>query len=366
MKRVFMLSNQLMFSRGVENLLSGRANVELVGHENDAARAVKRIQELRPDVIILDSKDPASASSRVVASILKEAPGAKVIALNLADDKIRVYHGEQRAANSVDDLLEVIDQSESTASLIAPHEWSSLALSRAQIYDLLAAIYDHPASELFLENLEASSLKFIYSLEQDNDLTGDLHDGLQALEQFQRQVSRLPHKMIQRELAEEYSRLLGCREGLHSLIPARESQYANSDPQGAELISSAINTAYAAGGLEMTAEILAQPDFISHELRFMQRLCNLESSAWTNDEHAAALKYQTLEHAFIREHLLRWLPHFCDNLIAHTQFDFYRGMACLTKGFILNEGYRVAELMEWIGAVDAEPTQADRQAAGIR
>lgn len=360
MKRVFMLSSQLMFSRGMENLLGGQADVEIVGHESDAAQALKRIHDLQPDVVILDSKDLASASSRVVASILKEAPDAKVIALNLTNDQIRVYHGEQRTARCVDDLLEVIDQDGFSSSPITSKEWSALAASRAQVYDFLAAIYHQPIDAPALQNLGAGSLKFISSLERKNDLTGDLHSGLQALDRFQQAMSDCSHEIVNRAIAAEYNRLLNSNARSNEIVAAHESAYAAPDVQPAELIKVAIDTAYADGGFEITAAVLARPDFIGYELQFMQHLCSLEGSAWANGDHIAALKYQAVEHAFIREHLLRWVPHFCDNLITHTQLDFYRGIAGLTKGFILNEGYRVAELMEWISATDDEPAPADR------
>jgi TorA maturation chaperone TorD len=360
MKHIFMLSSQLMFSRGMENLLGGQANVEIVGHESDAALALKRIHELQPDVVILDSKDLASASSRVVASILREAPGAKVISLNLTNDQIRVYRGEQRTARCVDDLLEVIEQDGFIASPITAAEWSSLSANRAQVYDFLAAIYNRPIDDPFLQNLDAGSLKFISSLEQENDLTGDLHNGLQALEQFQRAMSHSSREAINREIAEEHSRLLGGGGRPDGSIAACEEAYASPNIPYADLIKVAVAKAYTTGGFDITAEVLVRPDFISYELHFMQHLCALECSAWTNGDQAAALKYQALEHAFIREHLLRWVPRFCDNLITHAKLDLYRGIAGLTKGFILNEGYRVAELMEWIGAAEYGPAQTDQ------
>lgn len=115
MKRVFMLSSQLLFSRGVENLLCQQAGLEIIGRETDASKAIERIRALKPDVVILDSKDLASIPSANVAHILKEAPGIKVIALNLEDETFRVYRGEERTARSVDDLLEVIDEDTDTA-----------------------------------------------------------------------------------------------------------------------------------------------------------------------------------------------------------------------------------------------------------
>ncbi len=360
MKRIFMLSSQLMFSRGMENLLSGQVNVEIVGHESDTAQALKRIQELQPDVIILDSKDLASASSGVIASILKKAPSAKVIALNLTNDQIRVYHGEQRTARCVDDLLEVIEQDGSTSNLITAKEWSSLAANRAQVYGFLAGILSQPIDNPFLQNLSASPLKFISSLEQENDLTGDLHNGLQALAQFQLAMSSCSREVINQEIAAEYNRLLRGHGESDEFVAAHESAYADLDLRYTDLIRVAVDKAYTVGRFEIATEVLTRPDFIGHELQFMQHLCNLEYSAWANADHETALKYQTMEHAFIREHLLRWVPRLCDTLITHTQLDFYRGIAYLTKGFILNEGYRVAELMEWISAADDGLAQADR------
>lgn len=105
-----MLSSQLLFSRGVENLLSQQAGLEIVGRETDTTRALECIRALKPDVVILDSKDLASVPSTLVAHILKEAPGTRVIVLNLDDETVGVYRGEQRTARCVDDLLEAIGE----------------------------------------------------------------------------------------------------------------------------------------------------------------------------------------------------------------------------------------------------------------
>jgi len=113
-KRIFMLSSQLLFSRGVENLLRQQAGLEIVGHESDASQALDCIRVLKPDVVILDCKDLASVPSTIVAQILKEAPGIKVIALNLDDETFSIYRGEQRTARSVDDLFEAIDEDTNT------------------------------------------------------------------------------------------------------------------------------------------------------------------------------------------------------------------------------------------------------------
>jgi DNA-binding NarL/FixJ family response regulator len=109
-KRIFMLSSQCLFSQGVESLLRGQRGVEIVGRETDATKAVELIRQLKPDVIVIDGKDLASAPFSIVACLLKEEEGIRIIAMNLENETIRVYRGDQRNALTVDDLIAAIDE----------------------------------------------------------------------------------------------------------------------------------------------------------------------------------------------------------------------------------------------------------------
>jgi DNA-binding NarL/FixJ family response regulator len=107
MKRIFMLSSHPLFSQGVESLLRRETGLEIVGREADADQALERIKELRPDVVVLDSADLRDPMP-VVMRIFREGVGAKVISLNLKDDTMHVYRGEQRVVKQVEDLVKVI------------------------------------------------------------------------------------------------------------------------------------------------------------------------------------------------------------------------------------------------------------------
>jgi DNA-binding NarL/FixJ family response regulator len=104
--RIFVISGHLMFSQGLESLLRQEAGLDIVGQETDFSRAIERIKELLPDVIILDSDDAAPK----VASILGASSGVKVISLSLQDNNLYVYQAKQRVTKSVVDLLEVIGE----------------------------------------------------------------------------------------------------------------------------------------------------------------------------------------------------------------------------------------------------------------
>jgi DNA-binding NarL/FixJ family response regulator len=109
MRRVFILSSHALFSHGVESLLRQEPGLEIVGRETDVDRAIERIQELRPDVVIFDNNDPEADFRPVVMRILREGLGTKVIGLNLRDNTVCIYRGEQRVLKEVKDLVEAIE-----------------------------------------------------------------------------------------------------------------------------------------------------------------------------------------------------------------------------------------------------------------
>ncbi len=111
MMRVLILSNHPLFGQGVESLLRRETGLEIVGRDADVDKAMERIKELQPDVVILDSGDPSCTLTPAVMRILREGVETKVIGLNLQDNTICIYRGEQRVVKEVKDLLEAMEHS---------------------------------------------------------------------------------------------------------------------------------------------------------------------------------------------------------------------------------------------------------------
>jgi AmiR/NasT family two-component response regulator len=75
----------------------------------DVEKGLERISELRPDVVIVDSGDRMRDPTSTVMRILRERLGTRVIGLNLQDNIVSIYRGEQRIVRGVEDLLEAIE-----------------------------------------------------------------------------------------------------------------------------------------------------------------------------------------------------------------------------------------------------------------
>ena len=87
-------------------------------------------------------------------------------------------------------------------------------------------------------------------------------------------------------------------------------------------------------GLHYTSDYTGLPDHISVELEFMQQVTLREGQAWEEGDETAAKGCLKYEKQFLEEHLICWIPDFCDKVMAAAESPLYREMASLTKTFI--------------------------------
>jgi DNA-binding NarL/FixJ family response regulator len=126
MMRVLILSSHPLFGQGVESLLRQQPGMDIIGREMDLDSAIRRIKELQPDVVILDSGAPACDPTPAVIHILREGVGAKVIGLNLQNNTMCIYRGEQRVVREVKDLVEAIEPSPLSPELLSSEDLARL------------------------------------------------------------------------------------------------------------------------------------------------------------------------------------------------------------------------------------------------
>lgn len=105
MTRVYVISCHPLFGRGVQALLDLEQGMELLGCETDVDRAIKRIRETCPDVIIVEAGLTEGHLDPVLVRLLGENLGIKIIGLNLTDNAMRIYQGEHRIIRQVQDFV---------------------------------------------------------------------------------------------------------------------------------------------------------------------------------------------------------------------------------------------------------------------
>jgi len=80
--RVIILDDEDTYRRKVCTWLAGADGITVVGETNDAQEALILIQEMRPDVVLLDVRTMQASASPIVARIPAVSPGTRIVVLN--------------------------------------------------------------------------------------------------------------------------------------------------------------------------------------------------------------------------------------------------------------------------------------------
>jgi chemotaxis response regulator CheB len=110
MKRVLLITSCTLFGRGVENLLRQEPGLEVMVCKADVSLAIEQVKELKPDVVIIEHRKPATDLGNALRRMLKACEKLKIIELDAEDNAISIYSGRQQVVKQVQDLVEVIEE----------------------------------------------------------------------------------------------------------------------------------------------------------------------------------------------------------------------------------------------------------------
>ena len=76
-----------IFRKGLNTVISGAENMEIIGEAGDGKLAVQKIADLQPDVVLLDVNMPVLDGIETAKIILRDFPLVKIIFLTLEKDR---------------------------------------------------------------------------------------------------------------------------------------------------------------------------------------------------------------------------------------------------------------------------------------
>ena len=210
--------------------------------------------------------------------------------------------------------------------------FKELAEHRSSIYGFLAAVYRQELTSELLQQMKAQQFQEVLS-----NLGVKLNNGF-----FQNS-----EKELLENLAIEYTRLF-VGPGKH-ISPHESVHHQKEGVQSGQLwgeLTGQVKNIIESSGLEYKSEYTGMPDHISVELEFMQQVVQREAQAWEADDDETALRCLKNEKKFVDEHLLGWIPDFCEKVSTAAEMPFYREMAGLTRSFIEFEKQELEKLTQ--------------------
>jgi len=85
--RILLVDDHTLFRQGLRGLIAAEPDMEVVGEASDAAEAVSKAAELRPDVVLMDIGMAGSSSFEAARQIRRNRPETKVLFLTMYDDE---------------------------------------------------------------------------------------------------------------------------------------------------------------------------------------------------------------------------------------------------------------------------------------
>ncbi|GMQ79591.1 MAG: molecular chaperone TorD family protein [Thermodesulfobacteriota bacterium] len=195
-----------------------------------------------------------------------------------------------------------------------------MADHRSNIYGLLALVYRQEVTPDLLHQVKDPRFLRVFT---------DL--GVEGVEAF---LQNSEEKLIE-DLAVEYARLF-LGPGKH-ISPHESVHHQREDGDWGTLWGAStvdVKKFIEATGLGYEAGYKGMPDHISVEFEFMAALARREVQAWFEGDEASARSCVAVQKKFLEEHLIQWIPDFCEKVIRHAELPFYRAVAELTRGFI--------------------------------
>src|SRR5665648_633843 len=92
MIKIVLADDHQIVRHGLRTLLSAEPDIEVVGEADNGREVVRLVQELAPQVVIMDISMPDLNGIEATRQILSESTGVKVIALSMHSDGLFVLN----------------------------------------------------------------------------------------------------------------------------------------------------------------------------------------------------------------------------------------------------------------------------------
>lgn len=127
MIRVLLVDDQTLVRKGVKSLLALAPSIDVVGEAGDGQQAIEIIDEIKPDVVLMDMRMPVKSGLETVQELALNGKLPPTIILTTFDDDELVLAGIKAGAKgyllkdvSLEQLVEAIEVVAKGGSLVQP------------------------------------------------------------------------------------------------------------------------------------------------------------------------------------------------------------------------------------------------------
>ncbi len=224
---------------------------------------------------------------------------------------------------------------------------------RRYVYDLLSRLYAREVDEKLLEELKAAALsgELARRFEALANLDERIGRGLDLILGYLRSSAGRDRKEVLLELAAEYASLF---LGVKGVPPhPSESSYMSVDHLMYQEQRDQVVEFYREFGVDKVKEFREPEDHVALELSFMSYLIGRAIEEQEKGNLGEARRLLDAQGRFLRDHLLKWVPKFAEDVVSNAEVDFYKGLGYLTEGFLELDSRSLDEVVDLLASAGA-------------
>jgi DNA-binding NarL/FixJ family response regulator len=96
--KILIVDDHPMMREALRTAFEGEDDLEMIGEAPDAIKALKMLEVLKPDVIMMDMLLPEMSGLEAIQKIIGNDPGAKILVLSSMEDEERIVSAIQAGA----------------------------------------------------------------------------------------------------------------------------------------------------------------------------------------------------------------------------------------------------------------------------
>ena len=177
--RVMICDDHALFRRGLVMVLESEEGIEVVGEAEDGQEALDRVEDLAPDVILMDVRMPNVSGIEATKNIAERVPAAKILMLTVSDEEDDLYDAIKAGATgyllkeiSIEEVATAIRAVVGGQSLISPSMASKLLTEFTSLAKRADERQSVPSPRLTDRELEV--LKLVAEGMSNREIAGEL------------------------------------------------------------------------------------------------------------------------------------------------------------------------------------------------
>jgi DNA-binding NarL/FixJ family response regulator len=142
---ILIADDHALFREGLRKLLEQEQGFRVVGEAADGVETIKRVQELKPDVLLLDISMPRRSGLEILDELGTSAGRVRTIVLAANIEKRQIVQALQHGTRGVvmkESASDVL--MESIRTVMAGHYW----IGREKVFDILRALRELQATRI--------------------------------------------------------------------------------------------------------------------------------------------------------------------------------------------------------------------------